>query len=193
VELECVDGRAYTHLDGQEVAALDAEATLGEGRSLGDFEQRFTIEAEGGALEVEGLRVDRDLYYVPDDDPRLGADRSGEWVPADHLFMLGDNTEGSSDSRKWKLAAVRLADGTEILYESQDSENAPRTGPDGITRVVDREGVERRWPVADEDPSGRTRELRREPFVPRDLVVGRAFYVFWPLLPGFPGRAGFIH
>jgi hypothetical protein len=29
--------------------------------------------------------------------------------------------------------------------------------------------------------------------VTRDQVVGRAFCVFWPLLPGFPGRLGFIH
>jgi hypothetical protein len=55
---------------------------------------------------------------------------------------------------------------------------------------VDVEGVERWWLLEDEvgPPT-----YASTPFVHRDLVVGRAFFVFWPLLPGFPGRLQLIH
>jgi hypothetical protein len=57
---------------------------------------------------------------------------------------------------------------------------------------VDVDGVERWWLREDEDPDGSERTTH-EPFVRRSMIVGRAFFIFWPVLPGFPGRLRFIH
>ena len=57
--------------------------------------------------------------------------------------------------------------------------------------MVDHEGVERRWRDEDEADGGRSQPDIPSPFVPRELIVGRAFFVFWPF--HLPGRAGFIH
>jgi hypothetical protein len=57
---------------------------------------------------------------------------------------------------------------------------------------VDVEGVERWWIEEDEDPD-RSWSTTRVPFVGRDRILGRAFLIFWPLMPDFPGRLRFIH
>ena len=121
--------------------------------------------------------------------PDLGPSGDGVKVPEDHYFVLGDNTGQSSDSRKWHLSAIVLQDGSEILYESSDSDNSPHFRDDGYQYVVDHQGVERHWKM--EDEVQRVRRRDRQPFVHRDLVVGRAFFVFWPV--HIPGRVGFIH
>lgn len=190
VELECVDGQVYVRLDGREHAHLDERRQIDEVRPLEDYVQRFEIEAEGGAVVMGDIAVDRDVHYIPKSMPGLGPGDRGVRIPIDHYFMLGDNTVGSSDSRLWKLSSLTLKDGTEIRFESEARDNSPHREDDGFMHVVAQDGVERRWrpeDVVKRNPN------RRQSFVDRDLIVGRAFLVFWPVLPRFPGRVGFIH
>jgi len=189
VELECVDGQVYVHVDGREVVHVDEERHLDELRGLGDFKQGFELEARGGAVRVEGLRADRDVHYGAKTKYALDDGGEGVFVPDGHYFMLGDNTDHSSDSRAWELTGVVLEDGKEIWFEANESDNRPTQGPDGLLHVVDQDGIERRWSRDAEDH----RETKDMPFVARHLIVGRAFFIFWPLLPDFPNRAGFIH
>jgi hypothetical protein len=191
VELEVVDGHVYAHVDGKERVVIDRQLTLDDGRRLEDFDQRFEIEAAGGPIVITDIRVQRDVEYTRREMTELTADGPGLQVPEGHFFMLGDNTRHSSDSRAWELEVVVLEDGSEILYESNDSDNRPRYDDDGWLTVVDREGVQRRWRDEDEADGGRSEPDRPAPFVPRRLVVGRAYFVFWPM--HVPGRAGFIH
>ena len=60
-----------------------------------------------------------------------------------------------------------------------------------IRHVVDVQGIERWWDAIDEDHDQKRSEPL--PFVHRDMIVGRAFFIFWPLIPHFPNRLGFIH
>lgn len=190
VELECVDGRVHVHLDGAEVATFEEPRTIGSDRELGDFTQSFTLQAEGAPVAIEHFRVDRDLHYERSSDMDvLEEGTDGMWIEPDTYFMLGDNTGSSSDSRKWKLYDVPLTDGRHVIYNF-DHDDGPRREGDTLV-VVDRDGIERRWRNEDvATPPGR--QVVREPFVPRDLIVGRAFLVFWPVLPDPPGRFGFI-
>ncbi|MDF1702190.1 MAG: signal peptidase I [Planctomycetota bacterium] len=194
VEMEYVDGRLYAHVDGVELVELKDGRRFPETRDdAGD--QRFQLEAEGGALFVEAMHVDRDLRYENSWDANPGARRSGVTVPADSYFMLGDNTRNSSDSRRWRTVTQHLIGDRTIRYDYAsspdylDSEyDADRTPK----RVTDVDGLPRTWFEEDEDPE-RGSETSSAPFVHRDLIVGRAFLVFWPWNPEFPGRIGFIH
>jgi signal peptidase I len=189
LEMECVDGQLHVRVDDHEVAMLDEQRSIEGVRDYDDFLQDFTIEADGGPLEVSRFRVGRDIQYQRGDMDQLEEGDLGLHIPPHHYFMLGDNTGSSHDSRMWELHHVPLKDGREIVYTTD--RETPVRYEDGWTIVVDVDGIERRWRDEDvKDPPGRT--TVHAPFVPRELVVGRAFLIFWPVLPDFPGRFGFI-
>ena len=194
VELEYVDGHLYAHVDGTRVALLADGRTFAETRDT-EGEQFVELEAEGGPLEVLGMRIDRDLRYENSWDANPAARRGGLTVPADSYFMLGDNTRNSSDSRRWRLVTQHLIDGRTIQYDyssAPDYLDADFDADRTPKQVVDADGLVRHWYEEDEDPE-RGSETEAAPFVHRDLIVGRAFLVFWPWSPKFPGRIGFIH
>lgn len=194
IEMEYVDGRLYAHVDGTRHALLQDGRTFAETRDT-EGEQFFELEAEGGALEVLAMHVDRDLRYENSWDANPSARRGGLTVPDASYFMLGDNTRNSSDSRRWRLVTQHLIDGRAIRYDyatAPDYLDAPFDAKRTPKQVVDADGLVRRWYEEDEDPE-RGSETEAAPFVHRDLIVGRAFLVFWPWSPNFPGRIGFIH
>ena len=194
VELEYVDGTLRAHVDGRELAAL------ADGRRFSDTEsgsrsteQNFSLRAAGAPLVVEDLRIDRDQHYANDWGVNSEGEQRGIDIPNDSYFMLGDNTRNSSDSRKWRMTTVHLRNGSVIRHERGedrhlDDDEGPDEGP--WKRVVDADGITRLWLEADEVESPTTAAAH---FVRRDLLVGRAFLVFWPCWPDFPGRLGFIH
>jgi len=200
VEMEYVDGDLRVWLAGSEVAVLPDDRGIDETDpfSHGEEGQRLSFEAEGGPLSVERVRIDRDIEYTNDWALGHPGGREGVEMPADSYFMLGDNTGRSSDSRKWQMAYLRLRDGTVIAHDrdpgSDDASRVRYSTPAGQTRtvgrVVDADGVSRRW-YRDEEVGA----AQHEPysFVHRDLIVGRAFFIFWPWAPRFPGRIGLIH
>ena len=104
--------------------------------------------------------------------------------------MLGDNTDSSSDSRKWRVRTVYLTDGTEIRYDDSESPNY-MAGDSSRKYVTDVDGIRREW-TEDEEDHERGSSARNAPFVWRELIVGRAFLIFWPLTPNPPGRLRFI-
>jgi len=101
--------------------------------------------------------------------------------------MLGDNTQDSSDSREWMLARIQHPADTGPIYRGNhrgNNEN-PRTVPGAPGGAMqwfrDEYGELHSWRAND----ARTVTPEAVPFVPRDLITGRAVVVFWPLSPSY--------
>jgi len=168
-----LDDRLTLEIDGEPLLALDVEPAE-------DQDSSVQIEIEGSGARLEQLMVYRDIYYTPG---------SEDWVrvPADAYFMLGDNTQDSSDSREWSLAVYTLkgedAPEQQLRGNWRDGENPRSVGygrPGGpLTYLVDEWGEPHWFPR-----SQATREASEaRPFVPREMIQGRALAVFWPLDP----------
>ncbi|MEN8151203.1 MAG: signal peptidase I [Planctomycetota bacterium] len=131
--------------------------------------------ARGGEATFAEVRLSEDIFY--------NRDGAAPWeIGEDEFFMLGDNTGNSQDSRKWNLNRVKLADGNAWEYEGrsdpEDLSQRPRVGPGEVTKM-DRDGI---WRVWNEDDVVDTEHFD-SPFVPKANLVGKAFFVFWPLNP----------
>lgn len=215
-ELESVDGDLRVTIDGEERAVLRDETKIAIADSLeaskdGSEPQILTLSVRGAPLVIRHVRIDHDLYYTSHNyEGRLSPETGDAWhIPEDAYFMMGDNTKQSNDSRLWNASGVRLKDGSEIWYDpspsSDDDEvRYPRyLTVDGLAYQERRdvEGVVRRWSEADLLP-GVGMLGKRVPFVPRERIVGRAWFAMyadidvWPLkVPKVKtdGRIRFIH
>lgn len=204
LEIEAVDGDLRLHWNGEEVAVVPDGRPFS--RPTSSPGQRLRFEAQGAPFAIEGLAIDRDIAYESEWAERDIASE-GLFVPAESYIVLGDNqgdvepdprgmSSGSYDSRKWEEYAIHLKDGTTIRYD-RETKTSPVAHYDAATgetwkRTIDIHGMDRRWRATDEDPDVPIDRAHR-PFVQRNLFVGRAFVVFWPLWPQFPGRAGWVH
>ena len=133
--------------------------------------------ADALLAEIDEPMVHRDIYYTT-----LGT-RETEWyVPADHYVMLGDNTQDSSDSREWSLARLEWPGVEGVLRGNNLQNKNPFTvlhGPGGaVTWFRDEWGELRFAPAA--AVAKASPPVENAPFVPRELVTGRALVVFWP-------------
>lgn len=169
---ENLDDRLELELDGEPVLALAIESADDQFSSA-----MLTLEGEGADLAE--LMVYRDVYYTARTPAPIE-------IPAGQLFMLGDNTQDSSDSREWTFAAfeVTTAAGEARVRGNWRERENPRTvalgdvlGP--LTFFVDEWG-EKHWFRRDE---AQRRAAEPAPFVPRDMVQGKALAVFWPQDP----------
>ena len=166
-----LDDRLSLELDGEEFLALEIEPAEDQFSSVA-----LVIEGEGADLDE--LMVYRDVYYTARDSQPIV-------VPEGCYYMLGDNTQDSSDSREWTFAVFEVsgADGTRVRGNWRNGEN-PRTVAHGdalgpLTYLVDEWG-EKHWFRRDE---ARRRAPELAPFVPREMIQGKALAVFWPLDP----------
>ena len=151
------------------------------------------LENKGGA-DFEHLMVYRDIFYTP-------ANEDSWTIPADHFFMMGDNTLNSSDSRKWTQYTLQVVDeegnATEVSGNSRSSDNMgqsdfftgqnPYTFNRGtedlrpITWFRDSFGELHAYEAGEVFESDQV--LTPEPFVPLAMMQGRAVSVFWPIKP----------
>lgn len=174
--------------------ADDALYAVVDGRRFGPFlydrpedfdsdENRVAFGIRGGVARFGEIRLFRDVYYEDS-----GACRGGREVaiPEDHFFAMGDNSRNSRDSRGWTVNRYVMADGT--VYETDTNRDEddwfvrPGSKP-GTIGFTDVKGIPRTIRNADieEEESSVPRS-----FVPMENLIGKAFFVFWPMIP----RAG---
>lgn len=199
IDLEYVDGDLICHLDGEEVAVLADDRPIDARRPVG-ARQDLRFEAEGLPMTVTEIALARDTFYLNEWENSIWG-HEGLAVPTEPegaYVCLGDNTSNSSDSRKWFVGERRLLDGTELRYDRASNASGIKNVKDadgnyvpGRQYVIDVQGVRREWSVDEEDGPQRRGDAR--PFVWRSLIIGRAFVIFWPVTPEFPGRLRFLH
>jgi signal peptidase I len=134
-----------------------------------------------GRASFENIRIEHDLQYSDQ-----GA---GEWqIPEGCYFMLGDNTGQSRDSRLWRGRTWKTKDGREFVTDESsvrlDDSQPPRQPVvdhgDSI-EIYDNYGVHRT--IAKSDLVDTNPPALPQPFVKREDLVGRAFFIFWPVPP----------
>lgn len=186
-----LDDRLRLELEGETLLERDIPAAA-------DRRAQVLLSVEGSEGEAdlcrfEDLMVRRDIHYTTDRVPMT------RWyVPAGHYLMLGDNTQDSSDGREWQLARLLWPDGDEgrphVLRGQKrgNNENPHVVAGLGLTFFRDEWG-ELHWAPSREIRSADP-PLEPAPFVPRELITGRAVVVFWPLKWGLrTWRLKWIH
>lgn len=170
VVIQNVDYRVSVLVNGREVfAPYDRQPNLALLRDLdrsnhgaiGEQVPSVWVEASGGPLDLRHVGLYRDVYYtsrVATEPIRRGSQAAKEPIVHmarhehqlrghDEFFVLGDNSQQSSDSRLWTVYG-RGADYWHLRERGLIGVNG-----DGLYRA------------------GR---------VPRDHLIGKAFFVYWP-------------
>ncbi|HVS18996.1 MAG TPA: S26 family signal peptidase, partial [Planctomycetota bacterium] len=173
-----LDDRLTLELDGEVLVELDVEPVAWQ-------ESGLCLEVEGEGARLAGLEVARDVYYTSGAHP-------GPWrIPQDSYFMLGDNTQDSSDSRDWTRVTL-VWDGEQASGnarpERMDGPVLGDTNPvrvragssAGLTFLRDEWGELHILRSVAEDGAPRFEE---QPFVARELITGRALASLWPISP----------
>lgn len=204
-----VDARLLASVDGRDLEPIDYEALPS---SLGGL--KLHLGCKGGQYTrfLDPL-LERDIFYTND-----GVQDEVVEIPEGHYWMLGDNTQNSSDGRMWteleilvdasgRLANPYSGSGTQLVGNDRrlpalvqgrppmvDPDENPvfleRTGQLVFTDYLGEEHVIRGSRQDFEQGAGVIMRDRR--FVPREDLIGRALATFWPANPLGNFRLGLI-
>jgi signal peptidase I len=173
-----MDDLLELEVDGRVVAALEVDST-------DDQRAAAAIEQLGEGADLGDLMLYRDIFYTAS-----RAKTAETRVPAGHYFMMGDNTQDSADSREWSFVRYEFLNDIEapefshvVRGNSRLGENPRHTGignEEGPrVRLTDEYGEDHWFGLGEAFPLS----PETAPFVPREMILGRAVAVFWPFSP----------
>jgi signal peptidase I len=140
----------------------------------------------GARARFDGMEIRRDIHYVAE------GNHEDVEVDEDGLYVLGDNSRSSRDSRRWRRRVYEMSDGNVYAKDTNYDPEAepPFEAEPGEVVFQDVKGVWRRIEASEI----RVDRVEDASLVPRANVVGKAFFIFWPLNPTVPDRfrLGFI-
>jgi signal peptidase I len=183
--VENLDDRLALELDGELLVATEIEPSERQDASL-------TVTVTGAGADLEELEVARDIYYLP------AREHGTSWeveIGPESYVMLGDNTHDSADSRLWEAVTYAVAGGEGPLrgnYRENDAHpSSGRLADDTRALRLRDEWGELHWFAS---AGARAIDRSGAPLVPRELILGRAIAVFWPIRP-VQGlwRLGWLH
>lgn len=231
---EACDQRLRLLIDGEEVARVEYdtvwaswESTIANQDPAREFEAARNSDdvcrvelAVRGTARVESMRTYRDIHYLPEMSRVEGGASKTDWAneftllhpdgectPAEHYFMMGDNTQNSLDSRGWKKITLTTLDGIEVSGNYNGQPASPDTNPrplrsgsntergllESVTgqelrvlRTITGRDVlvtEKTAPAMESLTQRPEKYTSHAPYVGRDLIVGKAVVVFWPIKP----------
>jgi len=162
-----MDDLLRLEIDGETVAEMEIPEAA-------DQASCFQIRVEGEGADFSDVEVYRDIFYTED------GKKSEFEIPAGCYVMLGDNTQDSSDSRFWTLVTYDpRGDGQTIRgndFRPQNPFVVPGD-PEGTRIFLRDEWGDLHNFIA---KSGPPPSYELAPYVPREMILGRALAVFWP-------------
>ncbi len=168
---------SFENVDDTLVLTVGGDEVLVHAYDSGDegLDRRAALRfgTTGPQMSFTGIAVHRDIYYT-----NAGVLSKGRTVqvPEGRLFALGDNSPESKDSRLWESRTYDLSDGRVVTGDPGEAETFRREG--SRIRIADVYGESH---VFDESAIARQRPDEYAPFIPRKNVMGKAFFVFWPI------------
>jgi len=155
-------------IDGEPVAELEIP-------EASDQASCFQLRVEGAGADFSEVEVYRDIFYTED------GKKSEFEIPAGCYVMLGDNTQDSSDSRFWTLITYTVGeDGQRIRgnwFPPLNPVSVPGDPAGTRTFLRDEWGDLHDFVLK----PGQVPTSELAPFVPREMILGRAVAVFWPI------------
>lgn len=183
-----LDDQLALEVDGDVVCELEVAGA--SDNAAQEWSNSTGLVATGEGADFAELRVWRDIYYTSE------AKTTELTIPAGYYFMLGDNTQNSSDGREWTFERLSWSgegsNGELVRGNKRMTENPVQAMVGDTMTTFFRDEWGELWNF----PSASATKAMPEaaPLVARELICGRAVFVFWPISPSYDAyRLRWIH
>jgi signal peptidase I len=156
-----IDDKVVSFDQPTEYEDLKNDRPQAGGRERGDLAP-VGIGSRGAALAVNHLRVLRDIYYVAD------TASNGDHTISDFHYDNLVSRMSSSDLADFFATPAQWENGQGVSVFDRRQEK--------VFPLLD----DQFFVLGDNSPASFDARLWREHFVPRDLLVGKALFIYWP-------------